>query len=91
MQNEGEGTGGRLEEDAGAWGARREEATGMATGGEGLYQGLEGSEVHAHLVFHMFGILGLLIFVFNGVLASSSPSLDEGLHSQITIFRLHQV
>jgi hypothetical protein len=60
-------------------------------GVKSLYRGLEGSKVHAHLIFLMYRTRELLIFVFNGVLASSSPSFNEGLHSQITIFRLHQV
>jgi hypothetical protein len=69
----------------------REAWKDKAMGVKGLYKGLEGSEVHAYLIFLIYGTRELLIFVFNGVLASSSPLFNEGLHSQITIFRLHQV
>jgi hypothetical protein len=79
--------GGSLGRTLGPREARRDEAMGV----ESLYRGLEGSGVHAHLIFLMYGTRELLIFVFNGVSASSSPSFNEGLHSQITIFRLHQV
>jgi hypothetical protein len=69
----------------------REAWRDKATGAKSLYRGLEGSEVHAHLIFLMYGTRELLIFVFNGVWALSSPSFNKGLHSQITIFRLHAV
>jgi hypothetical protein len=69
----------------------REAWRDKAIGIKSLYKGLEGSRVHAHLIFLMYRTRELLIFVFNSVLALSSPLFNKGLHSQITIFRLHQV
>jgi hypothetical protein len=69
----------------------REAWRDKAMGVKGLYKGLEGSKVHPHLIFLIYGTRELLIFIFNSVLALSSPLFNKGLHSQITIFGLHQV